>query len=170
MGSLKYWVRVPKNVKEALEMDRKNGNDLWKEAITREISALMGHRTFRYLKDSARILKGKGYSFAPLRMIFDVKQGGRRKARLVIGGHVLDSTDMDTYASVMKAISQRLLMIIVLLNGHKVLTGDIKNAYLYANCTIKVYTRVGGEFEIAGYKELPGGSLAAIDRAAYGGR
>ena len=84
-------------------------------------------------------------------MIFCCKQDGRRKARLVIGGHVLDSEDMDCYASVMKNISQRLLMVIASANNFDVLTGDITNAYLYADCDVKVYTRVGKEFEIAGF-------------------
>ena len=100
----------------------------------------MGQDTFAYLNDNAKLLKGKGFKFCPLRMIFDIKQDGHRKACLVIGGHVLDSTDLDTYASVMKAISQRLLMVIALANDYQVLTGDIKNAYLYADCDIKVYT------------------------------
>ncbi len=48
----------------------------------------------------------------PLCMIFDIKQDGHHKAWLVIGGHVLDSENMDTNASVMKAILARLLMVI----------------------------------------------------------
>jgi hypothetical protein len=105
-------------------------------------------------------MKEDGYSWAPLRMLFVVKQDGRRKARLIIGGHVLDSENMDCYASVTKSISQRLLMIIALANKFGVLTGDIKNAYLYADCDVKVYTRVGEEFKIAGYSYLPKGTLA----------
>ena len=34
----KFGVQVPRNVKEALELDRKNGNDLWKVAIDKEIT------------------------------------------------------------------------------------------------------------------------------------
>ena len=168
MGNVKYGVQIPRNVKEALEFDRINGDHQWCNAIIREIEALMGQDTFAYLNDNAKLLKGKGFKFCPLRMIFDIKQDGRRKARLVIGGHVLDSTDLDTYASVMKAISQRLLMVIALANDYQVLTGDIKNAYLYADCVIKVYTRVGPEFKIAGHKYLKEGSYAQIVKALYG--
>ena len=35
-------------------------------------------------------------------MIFDVKQDLKRKARLVIGGHMVDSSGHEVYDSVMK--------------------------------------------------------------------
>ena len=169
MGKIKYGVLVPRSINQALQFDRDNKDTYWRDAIVKEIEALMGHKTFEYLEANARQLKGKGFKFCPLRMIFDVKQDGRRKARLVIGGHVLDSEDYNTYASVMKAVSQRLLMLIAANNKYDVLTGDIKNAYLYANCDIKVYTRVGPEFELADKNTpLKAESLAQIVRALYG--
>ncbi len=149
-------------------MDEFNKDDLWKEAIIKEISALMGRNTFEYLSGTWKSCQCEGYKFAPLRMIFDIKQDGRCKAQLVIGRHVLDSKNMDTYASVMKAISARLLMVIASNNDYEVMVGDIKNAYLYADCDIQVCTRVGPEFVKAGYKELPEGSLAKVVRALYG--
>ena len=162
MGNIKYGIRVPKKFKEALELDKVNGNHLWCDSIIKEIEALMGHITFAFLNENAKSLKKKEFKFAPLCMVFDMKQDSRRKAQLVIGGHVLDSSNMDTYALVMEAISQRLLLVIALANNYELLVGDIKNAYLYANCDIDVYTRVGPEFTLAGYDELPEGSLAKI--------
>jgi hypothetical protein len=67
----------------------------------------MGQKSFDYFEGSYKNLKTQGIKFASLRMIFDVKQDGHHKGRLVIGGHVLDSEDMDTYSSVMKATSTR---------------------------------------------------------------
>ncbi len=52
-------------------------------------------------------------------------------------------------------------------NNYGVMVGDIKNAYLYADCDIQVCTRVGPEFVKAGYKELLEGSLAKVVRALY---
>ena len=75
---------------------------------------------------------------------------------------------MDTYASLMKAILQRLLLVVASANKRSVLTGDISNAYLYADCDVKVYTRVGTEFGLAGYPQLPTGSLAGVVKALYG--
>ena len=82
--------------------------------------------------------RGKGFQFAPFRMIFDVKVDLRRKARLVIGGHVVDSTRNEVYASTMKSVSARVLMTIAATNDLDVIVGDIGNAYLHASSEEKV--------------------------------
>ena len=155
-------------MKEALAFDKDNGNEFWKDVIIWEVSAITGQKTFVYLEDSYKKLKSKWFLFASLHVIFDVKQDGCHKARLVIGGHVLDSDNMDTYSSVMKAISARLLMVIAKANDYTVWTGDIKNTYLYADCDIKVCTRTGPEFELAGFPEIKDGSMARVVKAVYG--
>ena len=128
MGAYKYGIWVLRTVKEALEIDRINGNTLWQDAIIKEIAALQEFKTFKRAGAKFQELKSE-YQYAPLRMVFDVKQDLRRKARLVIGGHVVDSGMHDTYASNMKTISARLLMIIAAANKYDVLTGDIKSKY-----------------------------------------
>jgi hypothetical protein len=45
-------------------------------------------------------------------MIFDVKQDGRRKARLVAGGHMVDPMGVNSRSMVVKGISVRLLNLI----------------------------------------------------------
>ena len=120
----------------------------------------MGRNTFECLKATEKYTKENGFEWAPLQTIFVCKQDRRCKAQLAIGRHVLDSKHMDCYANFMKSISQQLLMIIASDNQFIVLTGVINNAYLYADCDEKVYTRVEQEFEIEGYPSLPGGSLA----------
>ena len=84
-----FGLEVPCNVREALELDRKNGNHRWAEAIHKEMKGLQDHKTFAFLNPGEAA--PTGYQFAPLRMIFTVKQDLRCKARLVIGGHVIDS-------------------------------------------------------------------------------
>ena len=78
MENIKYG--VPKNVGEALALDKANGNHLWRDSLIKEIEALMGHRAFAFLNENAKSLKKKDFKFAPLHMIFDMKQDGRRKA------------------------------------------------------------------------------------------
>ena len=56
----------------------------------KEMEALMSMHVFRKLPSSLRKAREKGYQFAPLQMIFDVKVDLRRKTRLVIGSHVVD--------------------------------------------------------------------------------
>lgn len=86
---------------------------------------------------------------------------------MVIGGHVVDTGDRDLYASNMKSISARLLMLIAVNNKFEVLVGDIGNAYLYAKNALSVYVRLGEEFHVYD-KKIKAGSLATVDQNLYG--
>jgi len=165
-SGLKYGIRVPRNAKEALEFDEENGNTLWRDAILKELKALMEMEVFEKFPCSVRQARGKGFQFAPLRMIFDVKVDLRRKARLVIGGHVVDSSGHEVYASTMKSVSARVLMTIATANNLDVMVGDIGNAYLHATTEEKVYTRAGAEFAAVGL--LAEGTLLEVKKALYG--
>ncbi|MGH7974456.1 MAG: hypothetical protein ACREBR_02925 [bacterium] len=46
--TLKYGVEVPSNVKQALEFDKKNGNQAWAEAIEKEMSSLYRLNCFKF--------------------------------------------------------------------------------------------------------------------------
>ncbi len=65
----KFGIEVPKTVKEALALDRKNGNTLWADAIVKEMKEV--RIAFNILPDgqSAPI----GYQQILCHMIFDVK-------------------------------------------------------------------------------------------------
>ena len=76
----------------------------------------MSMNVFNNFPSSLRKARGKGFQFSPLRMIFDVKVDPRRKSRLVIGGHVVNSTGQKVYASTMKSVSARVLMTITAAN------------------------------------------------------
>lgn len=69
---------------------------------------------------------------ARLTMIFEVKQDGRRKARLVAGGHMVDPMGINTRSTVVKGISVRLLDLIAHRDGLQILCGDIGNAFITA--------------------------------------
>ena len=84
-----------------------------------------------------------GFQFAPLRMIFDVKEDLRRKARLVIGGHVVNSTVREVYASTTKSVSSRILMTIASAKNLEVMTGDRGNTYLNVETAENIYTLAG---------------------------
>ena len=79
-------------------------------------------------------------------MIFDIKVDLRRNARLVIGGHVVNSYRHKVYASTMNSVLSRILMTIEAANNLYFMTGDIGNAYLNANTQENIYTRAGTEF------------------------
>jgi hypothetical protein len=65
----KFGIEIPKTVKEALALDRKNGNTLWADAIAKEMREMC--IAFNILPDgsSAPI----GYQKIPCHMIFDIK-------------------------------------------------------------------------------------------------
>ena len=80
-------------------------------------------------------------------MIFDVKQEDlRRKARLVAGGHVVESSMHESYSSVVQQRSIRLLETVALNEGLSFVTGDIGNAFVRADTKEQLYTIAGTEF------------------------
>jgi hypothetical protein len=98
-------------------------------------------------------------------MIFAVKHDGRRKARLVLGGHVTDATGYDTYASTVKTENVRLIFLTSVLNDTHIRSGDIMSAYLHAKSKEKIYTRAGVEFG----PDLVG-KLMLLYKALYGAK
>ena len=141
----KYDIKVPRNVKEALLFDQENGNTLWADAIAMEMTALETAGVWSYYPPHYK--PPKDFQYTPLTMIFDVKQEDlRRKARLVAGGHVVESSMHESYSSVVQQRSIRLLETVALNEGLSFVTGDIGNAFVRADTKEKVYTIAGTEF------------------------
>ena len=59
-SGLKYGIRVPRNAKEAIQFDWENGNTLWRDAILKELEALMSMHVFEKFPSSLRKAKGEG--------------------------------------------------------------------------------------------------------------
>ena len=96
-------------------------------------------------------------------MIFDVKKEDfRRKARLVAGGHVINSSMFESYSSVVQTNSLRLLQTVALNEDFKIITADIGNAFIQAFTKEKNWSRCGDEF---GEKS---GCVVEIKKALYG--
>ena len=100
------------------------------------------------LQLSLRKETARGYQFAPLRMVFNVKVDLKRKSRIVIGGQVVDLSGNEVYASTMNSVSARILTKIADTNNLEVLKGDIGDAYLNANTKEKIYTHAGTKFDL----------------------
>jgi len=155
----KYGIRIPKSVKEALAIDRENGETLWADAVAQEMKNVM----IAFEEYEGEGLP-PGYKKIDCHMIFDVKMGEnyRRKARLVAGGHQTDAPTSITYSSVVARDSVRIAFLVAALNNLDIFACDIQNAYLTAPCREKVCTVAGLEF---GSKE---GRVMIIRRALYG--
>ena len=100
----KFGIKIPNTVRDALLLDRENGNHLWVESIAKEMDGLDEQQVWEFHPPDYK--PGSDYQFAKLRLIFDIKQEDlRRKARLVVGGCMLDSSMWESYASVIQMMT-----------------------------------------------------------------
>ena len=96
-------------------------------------------------------------------IIFDVKmEDFHRKARYVAPGNMTEASKTLTYASVVSRESVRIALTLTAFNDLEVKSADIKNVYLTATVTEKVWTILGPEFG------KDAGKKAIIVRALYG--
>ena len=159
--STKFGIKVPSSVDEALELDRENGNNLWRKAIDKELGNV--RVAFRLMEEGERLPAGS--KEIPYHIIFDVKLDLTRKARLVAGGHRNKGVPtFTTFSTVASRDSVRLMFLIAALNDLKLQSADIGNAYLNAKCRERVHVRCGAELFGQEHK----GKLAVICRALYG--
>jgi hypothetical protein len=70
----------------------------------------------------------------------------RQKERLEAGGHIVNTPNVASYASVGSRETVRIALIIAALNDLEAKTGDIQNAYLLAPWEETFFTRLGAEF------------------------
>ena len=111
--ALKFGVKVPNSVQEALDLDKENGNDLWKKAIEKEIGNV--RVAFQLLEEGEKVPVGS--KEIPYHIIFDVKLDLTRKARLVAGGHRnKDVPSVATFSTVASRDSVRLIFLIAAMN------------------------------------------------------
>ena len=105
-----------------------------------------------------------GYQFMKCHMMFDVKFGEnfRRKTHLVAGGHMTETPATLMYSSVVSRDSVQIALTIAALNDLQVMSCDIQNAYLMAECREKIWTYAGPEF---GSDQ---GSILFVKKALYG--
>ena len=154
----KYGIKLPKNVKEALELDKLTKTDHWEKAIQKELENCKV--AFEFLPESKR--PNPGYKHIRCHLIFDVKADLTRKARFVAGGHLTDPPVEITYSTVASRDSIRIILLLASLNELEVMCADLQNAYLNALPREKVYFTAGPEF---GKKQ---GLHVIIVRALYG--
>jgi hypothetical protein len=167
--SKKYWqrthkfgIRMPKSVREAIEIDKENGNTLWWDAICQEMTNVRPAFEKWEKKEGElppRCQKSKCH------FIFDIKMGEnfRRKARLVANGNETEAPAALTYSSVVTKDSVRIALLIASLNNIQLLAcKDIQNTYLTADCREKICITAGPEF---GSEE---GTTMVIRKALYG--
>jgi hypothetical protein len=115
--SIQFGVQVPRHQNEAMQLDSKNGDTKWKDAIFTELSSIICFNAFtdRGHHTSAKI--PIGYKKITAHLVFAAKHDGRQKARLVAGGHLTDNPLESVYSSVIPLRGVRLEVFIAELNG-----------------------------------------------------
>ena len=157
----KYGIEVPTSIEHALEIDRRNNNTLWQEAIAKEMYNVSV--AFKILEDHERV--PVGWSPSSGHLVFDVKMDFERKARWVKDGHKCPEPETSSYAGVVSRESIRIMLTYAALMEVDIMAADIRNAYLQAPTSEKHYIICGQEF---GLEHV--GKRALIVRALYGGK
>jgi len=116
-----HW--VPRDIKEALYLDRANGNNHWAEAMAKEVNKMDDHESFKSLGKGTA--KPEGFTMIRVHFVFDVKHDGQYKARLVAGGHMTQVTAESSYSGVVSLRGQRIVAFIAELNDLELWGTDI---------------------------------------------
>ena len=146
-----FGVKVPRNHQQAVQFDEENGNRLWQEAEAKEIGQMFEYNVFEDRGHRSTAVAPDDYKLIRLHMVYACKHDGRRKARIVAGGHLTDAPLESVYSGVVSLRGIRMIIFLSELNGLDVYQTDIGNAFLEAKTTEKVYVIAGGEF--GGYKD-----------------
>ena len=111
--SHKFGIALPKSVAEALELDKKNGDSMWADAMAKELKNVRVAFDMLPNGESAQI----GDQFVKCHLVFDIKmEDFRRKAHFVAGGHMTDAPMTITYASVVYKETVRIAPTLAALN------------------------------------------------------
>jgi hypothetical protein len=139
----KFGIEIPRTIKEALELDRHNGNTLWADVIAKEMTEVQ--KAFDILPNGKTV--PVGYQKIPCHMVFDIKmEDFKHKARLVAGGHKTEAPVTITYASMVSRETVRIALMLAVLNDLQVKAGDVLNTYITAPVKEKVWAILGPEF------------------------
>ena len=143
-----------------MQLDAKNGDTKWRDAEIYELDKIHSYNTFKNLGRHAN--KPVGYQMIKVHMVYAVKHDGRRRARLVAGGHMTETPVDSVYSGVVSLKSVRVIAFLAELNDLELWSTDIQSAYLEAETKEKICIIAGPEFgDLAG-------CLLIILKALYG--
>eukprot|EP00934_Nitzschia_sp_Nitz4_P004676 Nitzschia sp. Nitz4//scaffold468_size5769//118//5631//NITZ4_009203-RA/size5769-snap-gene-0.0-mRNA-1//-1//CDS//3329552515//4666//frame0 len=119
-----FGFQVPRNHREAVELDLKNGNTNWQDAERLELQQLYDYNTFRDLghKNKARV--PKQHKVIRVHFVYATKHNGRHKARLVAGGHLTDTPLQSVYSGVVSTRNLRIIVFLGELNSLSIWSTD----------------------------------------------
>ena len=155
----KYGIEIPTSIAHAKELDRKNGNTLWQDALAKEMTNI----SIAFDIQDHGVKPPPGWTKISGHLTWDLKMDFTRKALWVKDGHKCPTPKTSNYAGVVSRESVRIAFTYAALNGLDVVAADFLNAYLQAPTSKKHYVICGDEFG-----EEHNGKVALITRALYG--
>ena len=158
-AKFKFGVQIPNDYEHGMELDKENGDKGWYDANDTEMEKMNEYKVF---VDHGKKPPPPGYKKITVHTIFDVKYDGRKRARLVAGGHLTDPTHDTPYNGIASLKNIRICIFIAKLNGPTICAVDVGSAYLEAYTKEKLYIVAGPEF-----REKEGNTLL-INKALYG--
>ena len=96
---------------------------------------------FQLYPPKTKFDKKYGWQYTPMHMIFDMNQQDLgHKTGLVIGGHVVYSTEHTPYLSSIKDMSVIIMILVVVNNGLGIMAGDIGNSLCTDPCPENIWS------------------------------
>ena len=157
----KYGIEIPRDVEHVHEIDSRNGNTMWRDALKKEMYKV--GVAFEILDKGAHA--PHGWKQVTRHLVWDVKMDFTRKARWVLDGHKTPDPIGSTYGGVVSRESVHMALTYAALNDLDVFAANIWNAYLQAPSSQKDYIICGPEFGVENI-----GQMALIHHALYGGK
>ena len=140
----KYGVEIPRDAEHVHEIDARNGNTLWRDALKKEMYNV--RVAFEILDEGVHA--PHGWKQVTRHLVWDVKMGFTRKSRWVLDGHKTLDLIGSTYAGVVSRESVHIALTHAALNDLDVFAADIRSAYLQAPSSQKDYIICGPEFGV----------------------
>ncbi len=159
--SHKYGIKLPRSVKEAIEINRKNGNSFWADALNKEMGNVSV--AFEILGPNERA--PPGWHKASGHIVFDVKMDFTCKAHWVKDGHKMPKSPTPSFAGMVSWDSVCIFLMYAALLGLPVWGADIRNVYLQAPSSEKHFIICSLEFGLENV-----GCVALVHHALYGGK
>ena len=94
----KFGVRVPRDHKEAVQLQEQQGHTKWTDAEAIELKQIDDYDTLRDTGKGTSL--PSGYTKIRVAFVYDCKHDGRYKARLVAGGHLTEPDKDNSYSGV----------------------------------------------------------------------
>ena len=157
----KYGIEIPRDVEHVHEIDARNGNTMWRDALKKEMYNV--GVAFEILDEGSHALHG--WKQVTGHLVWDVKMDFTRKARWVLNSHKTLDPIGSTYAGVVSRESVHIAQTYAALNDLNVFAANIWNAYLQAPSSQKDYIICSPEFGVENI-----GQTALIHCALYGGK